>query len=118
MSDVDCPYCGAGQVINHDDGYGYEEDETHRQECVDCEKTFVFHTQVYFYYDANRADCLNGGEHRWRKLHIAPDWWPDARACSDCGVKERGEIDEEKKQEFLSRPVGSFIGDCRVEKNG
>ena len=24
-SDVECPYCGAEQEINHDDGYGYDE---------------------------------------------------------------------------------------------
>ena len=30
------------QDINHDDGYGYEEDVTHEQECSNCEKTFVF----------------------------------------------------------------------------
>ena len=28
MYDVECPYCGAEIEINHDDGYGYEEDET------------------------------------------------------------------------------------------
>lgn len=27
MNDVNCPYCGAKQEINHDDGYGYAEGE-------------------------------------------------------------------------------------------
>ena len=29
--DVDCPYCGHPQDINHDDGYGYEEVVLHQQ---------------------------------------------------------------------------------------
>ena len=33
MKDVDCPYCKAEQDINHDDGYGYEEDGMYEQEC-------------------------------------------------------------------------------------
>ena len=42
MKDVECPYCGTGQEINHDDGYGYEEDDPHEQSCPHCDKTFVF----------------------------------------------------------------------------
>ena len=38
--DVYCPYCGAEQEINHDDGYGYEEDRRYQQQCGECEKTF------------------------------------------------------------------------------
>jgi len=33
MSDVTCPYCRDEQEINHDDGYGYEEDKEHEQDC-------------------------------------------------------------------------------------
>jgi len=61
--DVECPYCGKPQEINHDDGYGYEEDEPHNQECGDCGKVFAFTTSISFYYDAYQADCLNDGEH-------------------------------------------------------
>jgi len=28
-NDVECPYCGAEQEINHDDGQGYDEDVLH-----------------------------------------------------------------------------------------
>lgn len=27
--DVECPYCGKGLDIDHEDGYGYEEGVTH-----------------------------------------------------------------------------------------
>lgn len=30
-NDVECPYCGAEQEINHDDGQGYDEGVLHRQ---------------------------------------------------------------------------------------
>jgi glutaredoxin len=33
MSDVQCPYCNADIDIDHDDGYGYEEDKTFMQTC-------------------------------------------------------------------------------------
>lgn len=51
MSDVKCPYCGHEQEINHDDGYGYEEGETHEQQCFECEKYFDFTTSISFSYN-------------------------------------------------------------------
>lgn len=82
-SDVDCPYCGKGQEINHDDGYGYTEDEVFEQMCADCEKTFVFTTSIMFNYDANKADCLNGKEHKYRPTHTHPKIFTHMR-CIDC----------------------------------
>ena len=51
MSDVKCPYCGLEQSINHDDGYGYEENEDHEQTCKKCDKPFIFTTTISFSYD-------------------------------------------------------------------
>ena len=89
--DVECPYCGAPQDINHDDGYGYEEEKVYEQECGNCHKTFAYQTDIIFFYDVNKADCLNGGEHRWKKKNIFPKYWPDAKRCKDCGLEEWGE---------------------------
>ena len=63
MKDVNCPYCDANLDIDHDDGYGYEEDRLHEQECSYCEKTFTFTTYISFSYETFTADCLNGSEH-------------------------------------------------------
>ena len=41
MIDTNCPYCDADIKINHDDGYGYTESNTHQQRCYVCEKTFA-----------------------------------------------------------------------------
>lgn len=95
MSDVECPYCGKGQEINHDDGAGYEEGCLHEQECSDCEKTFTFYTTISFDYEAYKADCLNGGEHKWRKP--TKIWFDEKqnkelwhRRCTDCERREQG----------------------------
>lgn len=95
MSDVECPYCGKDQEINHDDGYGYEEGRTYEQQCADCEKYFAYTTSISFYYDATKADCLNGAEHRWNKPRMQ---WLDerknqelwSRRCKDCDLQEQG----------------------------
>ena len=70
--DVECPYCGKGQEINHDDGRGYDENETHQQECGDCGKIFVFTTSISYYYEAAKADCLNDGKHTFEKVARYP----------------------------------------------
>lgn len=92
INDVECPYCGAGQEINHDDGYGYEEGEIFNQECGSCGKTFAYTTSISFYYKASKADCLNGGEHDFKPVVHFPRYWPDWARCSDCGYEERGEF--------------------------
>ena len=94
MSDIDCPYCGEELEINHDDGYGYEEDETYQQECSNCGKTFVYNTSVSFNYDVEKADCLNGGEHNYKSTHTVPREYTKMR-CEMCG-DERQPTPEER----------------------
>jgi hypothetical protein len=49
--DIDCPYCGEGNEIDHDDGYGWEEGERYEQDCSFCDKVFEYETVVtYMYY--------------------------------------------------------------------
>lgn len=100
MTDVDCPYCGKGQEINHDDGYGYEEDRIFEQECGDCEKVFAYTTSIIYHYDAKQADCLNGGEHDW----YAPWTYPrkyTRMMCRDCG--DRRQPTEEEKEAIMAK---------------
>ena len=68
MRDVECPYCKKYQEINHDDGYGYEENQVYSQQCSDCDKTFTYTTSISFSYNAEQAPCLNEGEHDWTPL--------------------------------------------------
>ena len=81
--DTECPYCGEDVQINHDDGYGYSEDETHQQECGACGKTFTYTTMIHFSYSTRKADCLNGGEHDYRKTATYPPEFARLR-CKMC----------------------------------
>ena len=81
--DIECPYCGAEQEINHDDGYGYEEDTAFEQECGSCEKTFAFTASIIFMHEAKKADCLNGGEHKYKPTMTVPRRYTKMH-CVDC----------------------------------
>ena len=63
MSDLNCPYCGHDQDVNHDDGFGYDEGKKHEMQCYECDKHFIFETEIYFDYVPEKAECLNGGKH-------------------------------------------------------
>lgn len=93
MRDVECPYCGAEQEINHDDGIGFEENQIHEQECGDCEKIFAYTTSISFYYFASKADCLNGAEHKYKVLTVYPKE-ATLMECGDCGARRKPTEDE------------------------
>lgn len=93
--DIECPYCEKELDINHDDGFGYEEGVTHQMECKHCDKSFVFTTSISFYYDPEKADCLNGGEHNYELTHTFPKPWSKMR-CSMCDKKRDLTIEERK----------------------
>lgn len=84
--DVECPYCGADQNIDHDDGQGYEEDRIHEQQCDACEKNFTFTTSVLYFYEASKADCLNGGEHKYQANCCIPRKYTKME-CVDCEAR-------------------------------
>lgn len=82
MSDVKCPYCGAEQEINHDDGYGYEEGRDHEQECVKCDYEFIFTTSISYDYE---VECRKGDH------DMVPfgDEWPGMYECTKCSFYEK-----------------------------
>jgi len=91
--DVECPYCGEGQEINHDDGYGYEEDRLHEQGCGDCDKTFTFTTGIIYVYHSFKAECLNGGQHNVSPTITYPKRYTKM-ICSDCEYERPPTISE------------------------
>lgn len=93
MSDIDCPYCGHGQEVCHDDGENYDESVTHQMECYKCEKEFVFTTCISFDYDPEKADCLNGEVHDWKAIPTAPRQYTKMR-CSMCDDRRDATADE------------------------
>lgn len=86
--DVNCPYCGAGQEINHDDDYGFIEDEIFNQDCSKCGKTFIYRTFITLDYEANKADCLNGEPHNYKPTNTFPKEYTQMR-CDMCGDERR-----------------------------
>ena len=96
MSDLNCPYCDAELEICHDDGFGYEENVDHQMECDKCGKSFVFQTTISFYYDAQKADCLNDGKHDYQPQTTFPKFATKMQ-CTMCGdVREASESERKK----------------------
>jgi len=59
MSKQHCPHCQALQEINHNDGYGYEEERRHSQQCYKCLNIFWFETIIsisYFIFKNEEGD--------------------------------------------------------------
>lgn len=94
--DIECPYCGAGQNIDHDDGAGYSEGEKHQHTCRACDKVFVFETSVSFSYEVAAAECLNDAPHEWEITRT----WPKHAArwrCVHCDEEKHLTLDEMAK---------------------
>jgi hypothetical protein len=96
--DLNCPYCDASLEVNHDDGFGYDQDRAHEMQCDECKKYFIFHTHIHFSYHPEKADCLNGTPHNFSKWY---ELWrqndniaktltiTEAHRCRDCEFEER-----------------------------
>ena len=110
--DVECPYCGKWQEINHDDGYGFEEGESHEQECADCEKNFIFTTSISYYYEAEQAACRNGEPHKLKPITGYPEELYEGESrCELCGDQFRDKEAHEKgleryRQRMLDEKLG------------
>ena len=93
--DLECPYCGNWNEVNHDDGYGAGEDRLHEQDCDSCGKTFTYTTSVHFYYESYKADCLNGAEHEFEAQTCYPKEYTKMK-CVNCEETRRPTEEEWK----------------------
>lgn len=106
--DIECPYCEKELEINHDDGFGYEEGVKHHQECPHCGKSFVFETSISFYFEPEKADCLNDDNHNYKMTTTAPKEFSQME-CTMCGDKrdltdaERIEFNIGTKEDYFLR---------------
>lgn len=69
--EIVCPYCGYTFVDSWELA-GDRDGETSQIQCLDCDKTFISVTHFSVTYSSKKAECLNGGEHRWGEWH---DLW-------------------------------------------
>lgn len=98
--DVKCPYCGKELEINHDDGYGYEEDKVYEQECSNCDKIFGYTTIISFDYDVFELPCKNGKDHNLVDIHGYPtEFFVGKKRCSYCD--EEFIVDEEANKKAI-----------------
>jgi hypothetical protein len=72
MKDLNCPYCGEGLDVNHDDGFGYDEDAKNEMGCDKCGAYFVFRVIITYDYIPEKADCLNDGNHDFKPTVTYP----------------------------------------------
>lgn len=83
--DVNCPYCDVELEINHDDGYGYDEDQKYTQVCSRCGKVFIFTTTIILSHEAEIAPCQNGEPHNYEPIKGAPsEFFVGRKRCSYC----------------------------------
>lgn len=99
--DLQCPYCDEWQEIDHDDGYGYGEDEVYQQTCSDCHKTFTYTTSIIYFHEAQKADCLNDGEHDWQITHTHPKKYSEM-CCTMCDERRKPTPEEREKYKLDS----------------
>lgn len=88
MGDLNCPYCDGILEVCHDDGFGYEENVKHQMECGYCGKYFVFQTTTIHYYEPEKADCLNDGEHDYKLSKTFPKKF-SKMICTTCGDERK-----------------------------
>jgi len=112
--DLECPYCEKELNICHDDGFGYAEDVKHQMECDNCGKSFVFQTSISFYYEPEKADCLNDGNHDYKMTATAPKEFTQIE-CTMCG--ERRELTDNERTEFKIGTKESYFKNLNNIKN-
>lgn len=89
--DLECPYCGTGIEVSPD--FRLVEDELFEDECPKCEKNFIFHVTYTINYYPEKADCLNGADHTWKK-QLSNPCYPDRKVCTVCGKVDQGNWQE------------------------
>ena len=102
--DIKCPYCGKGLEINHDDGYGYDEDKVFEQECPYCDKIIGYSTMISYTYDVFELPCKNGEDHNLVDIHGYPkEFFVGLKRCSYCNeefVVDKEASDQARKEYF------------------
>ena len=90
MSKVECPYCEKEHEVDMCDGGDWSQDARREEECPHCEKSFIATVEWNPTFWAEKADCLNGGEHNLKEEGAFPDQIAQTKiSCRVCGHVER-----------------------------
>ena len=95
MTDIECPYCGNENDIDHDGEYGYEVDEIFKQECSECYEIFMFYTTISFSYDVHKSPpCVEDDDkHDMQPNDFMINYgYKDAKRCAHeyCDYEDKG----------------------------
>ncbi len=83
MNDLYCPYCDEDLGSHVDDCHS--QDVQYEHQCPKCDKNFVFTIEYYPSFTSNKADCLNGKEHKFEQITGVPkELFKDKYRCKDC----------------------------------
>ena len=85
MNILECPYCGT-KLDDPDECH--KEDVTYEYECPCCEKNFVFGVSYIRHYQSHKAECLNDGEHDYKKTATFPVEFAVLR-CTMCSHEKQ-----------------------------
>jgi len=89
MKDITCPYCDEDFELCHDDGAYTDEGQNEQWECPKCNKISMVSTSITFSHEAEKADCLNGGEHKWTKrVGLPVEHFENKYICWDCNEEK------------------------------
>ena len=82
---MECPYCEEETSVPDECN---EPEVPHEAECEHCGKMFIFYTEWDPSYTANKAPCLNGGEHDYQPIIGFPvEYFANRRRCSYCAAE-------------------------------
>jgi ribosomal protein S27E len=81
--DIQCPYCGSLAVIPEYLVCGGTEGELYQRKCEACNMMFVFRIELRYAMIPQKANCLNGMEHRYEETFARPRRFAKLR-CRDC----------------------------------
>lgn len=98
MDTVECPYCEGDVEICHDDGAYYNDGESNPIECEHCEKKFMVNQEISWIFTGEKAECLNTGEHDWKKRY-SEKYYPNLaryEECRDCNEQRTLPANERK----------------------
>ena len=72
MMVTQCPYCN--RIISVCEEWTFEDNESYEETCPNCNKIFIYSvtTECSYSFAAKKADCLNGGQHKFEIVHLIP----------------------------------------------
>lgn len=98
MDEITCPYCEHTYDLCHDDGAFYNEDYREKDECPECGKIFMVASSISWNFEAEKADCLNGGDHNWEQQRGVPrEHFIGRFTCTQCDDEEHRDEEGRKK---------------------